>query len=106
MLKRSFFSGGIALFPTFLGQSVSLKTASSNFSSGNDGRNASDMCSHRRDIPNVIFPLTAALSCSCIEVDPHVRNSEFVLSFNYKKMFFKRIVRTGDMFLYVCQVIL
>lgn len=33
---RSSLSGGIALFPTFLGQSVSVNTASPNFSSGSE----------------------------------------------------------------------
>lgn len=39
ILMRSSLSGGIALFPTFLGQSVSLNTSLfPNFSSGDDTR--------------------------------------------------------------------
>lgn len=41
ILMRSSLSGGIALFPMFLGQSVSLNTDSPNFSSGNGKKNLS-----------------------------------------------------------------
>lgn len=40
ILMRSSVSGGIALSPTFLGQSVSLNTASPTSSSGNENKNA------------------------------------------------------------------
>lgn len=38
ILMRSSLSGGIALFTTFLGQSVILNTDSPNFSSGSEKR--------------------------------------------------------------------
>lgn len=68
---RSSLSGGIALFPTILGQSVTLKTASPNLSSGNEkGKYQCSSYQHkmfalsqfkqdlmyRHDLFNIVFP--------------------------------------------------